>query len=149
MQNSYIEYLYLLAQARLILCQGQEVPGREILRQALAVAKRQGFLNHMWFRHDQLAWLCAKALEHNLEVEFIHTLIRKRNLVPDTPSLHVEAWPWPVKLYTLGRVTILIEGKPLRFTGKPQRKPLELLIPLIPFRPRAPDALQPTEALSP
>src|SRR5258708_9770020 len=125
MQNPYIEYLYLLAQARLILCQGQEVPGHEILRQALAVAKRQGFLNHLWFRHDQLAWLCAKALEHNIEVEFIHTLIRKRNLVPDTPSLHVEACPWPVKLYTLGRVTILLDGYPLRSISNPQHTPLD------------------------
>jgi DNA-binding SARP family transcriptional activator len=149
MQNPYIEYLYLLAQARLILCQGQEVPGREILRQALAVAKRQGFLNHMWFRHDQLAWLCAKALEHNIEVEFIHTLIRKRNLVPDTPSLHVEAWPWPVKLYTLGRFTIIIDGEPLRFTGKAQRKPLELLMALIAFGGRDVSEQQLTEALWP
>ncbi len=82
-------------------------------------------------------------------MEFIHTLIRKRNLVPDTPSLHVEAWPWPVKLYTLGRVTILIEGKPLRFTGKAQRKPLELLMALIAFGGREVSALQLTEALWP
>ena len=60
-------------------------------------------------------------------------MIQKRNLVPETPPLHVENWPWPVKIFTLGRFEIVRDGKPIHFTGKVQKKPLEMLRVLISF----------------
>src|SRR5439155_423229 len=41
--------------------------------------------------------------------------------------LDVEPWPWPVKVYTLGRFAVLHDDRPLRFAGKVQKKPLSLL----------------------
>jgi DNA-binding SARP family transcriptional activator len=77
--------------------------------------------------------LCVKALEEGLEVPYVQELIRKRNLVPASPPLDVETWPWPVAVYTLGRFGILKDGRPLTFSRKVQRRPLYLLKALIAF----------------
>lgn len=41
------------------------------------------------------------------------------------------AWNWRLKIYTLGRFALVVNNTPLRFTGKVQKRPLELLKALI------------------
>jgi DNA-binding SARP family transcriptional activator len=53
--------------------------------------------------------------------------------VPEEPPVHIEAWPWPVKIYTLGQFQILKDDQPLSFSHKVQRKPLALLKAVIAF----------------
>jgi len=43
------------------------------------------------------------------------------------PEEALENWPWPFRVYTLGRFAVLKDGDPMDFTGKASRKPLELL----------------------
>jgi DNA-binding SARP family transcriptional activator len=45
----------------------------------------------------------------------------------------MDAWPWLVKIHTLGRFEILKDDEPLLFAGKVPKKPLELLKALIAF----------------
>ncbi|HJX59849.1 MAG TPA: hypothetical protein VJ462_01040, partial [Thermodesulfobacteriota bacterium] len=73
------------------------------------------------------AKLCARALEAEIEVEYVQEMIRKRNLIPDKGSLQLENWPWPLKIYTLGRFGIMKDGKPIRFSRKAQEKPISML----------------------
>jgi ATP/maltotriose-dependent transcriptional regulator MalT/DNA-binding SARP family transcriptional activator len=143
------DYSYLLSEARLAFTRVDDAAGLGFLREALALGKRHDIVNYAWWLPATLVDFYIKALEAGIEVDYVQAVIRKCNLVPDTPSLHVEAWPWPVKLYTLGRFTIIIDGEPLRFTGKAQRKPLELLMALIAFGGREVSAQQLTEALWP
>jgi len=75
--------------------------------------------------------LLLTALEHDIEPEFVQRLIRKHDLRTDAPPQASERWPWPMKIYTLGRFSLLIDGRPLQFSGKAQQKPLELLKALI------------------
>jgi two-component SAPR family response regulator len=70
-------------------------------------------------------------LEAGIEVGYVQNLIRKLNLVPDEQSTEIESWPWPVKIYTLGRFEVCIDGKPIQFSGKIQKKPLLFLKGLI------------------
>ena len=59
-------------------------------------------------------------------------MIHRLNIIPDASSVDVEHWPWTVKIYTLDRFTVLLhDGQPLTFTGKTQKRPLELLKALI------------------
>jgi DNA-binding SARP family transcriptional activator len=58
-------------------------------------------------------------------------LIRKLNIFPKTPPLHLENWPWPLKINTLGGFELWKDGKPIRFSGKAQQKPLSMLKALI------------------
>ena len=68
-----------------------------------------------------------------IEVDYVRNLIRKRNLIPETAPLACENWPWPVKICTLGGFKLVIEDKPIEFTGKVQKKPIEMLKALIAF----------------
>jgi len=50
--------------------------------------------------------------------------------MPDPPPVDCETWPWALKIYTLGRFEIVRAGDPgerVQFSGKVQRKPLEML----------------------
>jgi DNA-binding SARP family transcriptional activator len=52
-------------------------------------------------------------------------------MVPDEQSMGIENWPWPVKISLLGRFEISVDGKPVQFSGKVQKKPLLLLKALV------------------
>lgn len=105
--------------------------GLEVLREAMSLGRERGFVNCFGWRLDVMPRLCMKALDAGIEVTYVQHLIRTRHLVPDTPPLECENWPWPLKVFTLGRFTIVKEDTPIQFSGKVQRKPLELLKAII------------------
>jgi LuxR family transcriptional regulator, maltose regulon positive regulatory protein len=78
-----------------------------------------------------MARLCVKALEAGIEVDYVRELIRTRRLVPEIPPVHLEAWPWPIRLFTLGRFQIVRDDVPVTFHGKVPRKPLAVLQMLV------------------
>jgi DNA-binding SARP family transcriptional activator len=78
-----------------------------------------------------MARLCAKALEAKIEMEYVKNLIRKTKLMPDEPWSCTEAWPWPVKVYSLGRFEIHLDGKPLLRRRKAPYRVLQLLKAII------------------
>jgi len=63
--------------------------------------------------------------------------------------MYLEEWPYPVKIYTLGRFDILRNDEPLFFPGKEQKKPLEMLKTLIAFGGRDVPEERLTDALWP
>lgn len=107
--------------------------------------ERATYLEALWvifgpvFRHEHLdgeRWpasmlssLCADALQAGIEVDYVTQLIGQRSLRPDGPCVH---WPWPMRVYTLGRFSLVKDGQAVTFSGKKSpRKPLELLQALI------------------
>jgi len=70
-------------------------------------------------------------------VPYVQEIIRKRRLIPEKPPFHLENWPWPLKIFTLGRFGLLKDGKPIQFSKKTQEKPLSLLRALIALGGRA------------
>ena len=99
----------------------------------MALGRERGYVNsHVWIP-AVMAGLCARALEAGIEEDYVRGLIQKRGLVPESPPVEVEAWPWPIKIFTLGRFEVLRDGEPIRFARKVQRKPLALLKALIAF----------------
>lgn len=77
--------------------------------------------------------LCVKSLEADIEVNAVHQLINHLKLQPNQSAMMLENWPWPIRIYTLGDFSVEIDGQPLQFVGKTQKKPLELLKALIAF----------------
>ncbi len=59
---------------------------------------------------EDLAVLCADALEREIEPAFVRKLIARRNLAP--PVNATSAWPWPVRLQALGIFRLEIDGAP-------------------------------------
>jgi LuxR family maltose regulon positive regulatory protein len=78
-----------------------------------------------------LAELAALALANDVVVAFARELIRRRNLMPPTPT--ARAWPWSLQIVTLGRFAVRANDVPLVFPGKVPKKPLALLKALIAF----------------
>ena len=137
MSSTYVEFMARLTEAQLCLDRGQEANGLQALAVAMAVGRERGYVNsHVWIP-AVMAGLCARALEAGIEEDYVRGLIQKRELVPESPPVEVEAWPWPIKIFTLGRFEVLRNGEPVRFARKVQRKPLALLKALIAFGGRS------------
>jgi len=138
MKSHILQYVGLLAQANCQLQQGNEAAACLSLRDALALGKRHSYTN-VWGTGQRLMMtrLCNLALAHNIEIDHVRSLIDRQGLLPEDSSLATDAWPWPVKIYTLGRFRLEIGGRPPKFSGKGQIKPLELLKVLIAFGGRS------------
>ncbi len=130
--TSVLEYLHLMAKAQFLLDEGDESSGLEVLRRALALGRSQEYISMFyWWNPPALARMCAKALAEGIEVGFVQNLIRKRNLSPDALGRTLENWPWPLKIFTLGRFKLETEGIRLAFPGKAPQKALFMLKALI------------------
>lgn len=103
------------------------------VRALFGVMREQGFVNSAWWQDAPMARLCLLALEHDIEIDYVRRLIRLRALRPEGPSARLRNWPWPLRISTLGRFEIEVDGEPLRFTGKVQKRPLQLLRALVAF----------------
>ena len=131
--NNYMKFLILLAKARFAFEEGNDASGLLSLREAFALGKEGGYVETFIDHPSTMAMLCATALEAGIEAEYVQDLIRKRNLIAEKSLFHLENWPWPLKIYTLGRFAILKDGQPVQFSRKVQQKPLSVLKALIAF----------------
>ena len=122
-----------LSEAHLYFHNGEEAEGLTALSRAMALGKAGGYINSFVWQPPVMAQLCAKALEAGIEVEYVQSLVRKRRLVPEEPPVEIETWPWPIRIYALGRFEIQRDDQPLQFVGKVQRKPLGLLKAIVAF----------------
>ena len=95
------------------------------LRAAFGFARERAWTGFLRTTPGVVARLCALALEADIEPEFARRVIAERRLEAAGPGA-VE-WPWPIRVRTLGRFDIELDGQPLAVRGKVARKPLELL----------------------
>ena len=70
-------------------------------------------------------------------------------MLPPPSGLARIAWPWRVRVFTLGTFRIEIDGEPLVFSGKVQKAPLNLLKSLIALSGENVAEHRPEEALWP
>ncbi len=127
--SGILRFNALLFEANALRQHGQREECLTVLAEAFATGHRGGLLNCAAWLPKMMARLCAEALAASIETEYVELLIHKRGLL--APGTDVEQWPWPVRVYTLGRFALVLDGKPLKATGKPQHRPLELLKALI------------------
>jgi len=123
----------LMLEARFALDQDRVAAGLVPLRRALALGKEIGLYHNVIDSRSAIARLCVVALEHGIEEAYVCEYIRKRCLIPETPPVQLENWPWPLKIFTLGRFSIVKDGAPIQFSTKVQKKPLEMIKILIAF----------------
>jgi len=131
MKMDFMTFCCLFTKAQFEFDRKEEATARVTLRKALSMGKKRGIFGVFIDRPVTAAAVCMKALEAEMEVEYVREMIRRRNLMPEQPPLHLENWPWPLKIFTLGRFRILKDEKSLSFTKKVQKKPLALLQALI------------------
>ncbi len=103
---------------------------RAPLAAALALGRREGYLNHYLWWPPMMSRLAAAAIAEGIETDYVRRLVAARALPPD-PDVAADDWPWPLRIHALGRFEVRRDGAPLAFRGKAQKKPLELLKALI------------------
>lgn len=129
--STFARYNYHLMNAQLALEQDDDTIAEEAMVEAMALGRIHGYCNLYLWQPDMMAGLCARALEKGIESAYVKDLIRKRSLAPPPSAKSIEQWPWPVRVYTLGKFEILLDDEPLHFTGKRPKRPIELLKVLI------------------
>lgn len=144
-------YHFLLSKAYVLLIAGDEPGALKFLEQGLWLGKRQGYITPQWsgWPTEVMSGLCVLALMHQIEVEYVTAIIRNSALLPLNDGCSPENWPWPVKIYTLGHFTVMIDNVPLETSSKVARKPLELLRTLIAYGGRAVNQQKLIQALWP
>ncbi|MGE5247419.1 MAG: BTAD domain-containing putative transcriptional regulator [Verrucomicrobiota bacterium] len=149
-RSRILEFMALLTKAQFLLDLRDEPGGLETLRKAMSIGRAGRYMNlFWWWRPKTMARLCAVALEAGIEVPYTQEMIRKNRLVPDLSVSDLENWPWPVKVYTLGRFSLVVGGKMLLPARKAPQKPLLLLKALIALGGREVPEEQLTEILWP
>ena len=147
--SSFLSFNLHLTRAELYYVRGDNEAGKTALTQAMVIGRQKNHLNTDWWRPSAMCGLCIKALENNIEVDYVQQLIKTHKLYPDSPPLHLDNWPWQVRVYTLGRFSVLHDGKPLSINGNGKNKPIELLKALIAMGGRDVSEVRICEALWP
>ncbi|MFZ5797290.1 MAG: BTAD domain-containing putative transcriptional regulator [Thermodesulfobacteriota bacterium] len=129
----WCRYQGLLTSALIDLREGAEERGLVTLREALALGRKDMILQPPFWNREMTASLLARALAEGIEGEFVRRIIGLHRLAPRAPSASAETWPWPLKIFTMGGLTILKDDQPLDLKATFQKKPLELLKAIIAF----------------
>jgi DNA-binding SARP family transcriptional activator len=119
------------------------------LKKGLQVGREVGLFGILQRLTSMFEKVSAKALQEGIEVEYVRELIRRNQIAPDPANPDLERWPWPVKVYTLGRFGLLVEDRPVEFGRKVQQKPLALLKALVALGGREVPEAKLTESLWP
>jgi ATP/maltotriose-dependent transcriptional regulator MalT len=137
MPSPITEFHTRVALAYSFLVAGDDIAsGQDHLRRALAIGAAHDYLNcHPWRLAHVLSFLFSRALEENIEPDYVRRFIRRRNLRPDSPE--VPGWPWPLRIYALGHLRVRREEAPLPTGRKAQRRVLELLGAIVALGPRS------------
>jgi LuxR family maltose regulon positive regulatory protein len=131
MGSRMLRFSVLLLKATFTLDRGDEASALSEIRNALALGKENGFFNSMIGRPRHISRICAKALDAEIEVDYVRNFIQARGLIPEKPHLVSERWPWPIRVITLGGFELTIHGKPFSYSGRAPKKTLDLLKLLI------------------
>lgn len=127
----YCEFPCRLTAAQFLLTAKRDSEGIAALRQAMELGAKYRFMSAIVWFPRAMADLCVRALKENIEVDYVCDLIRRHRLMPECPPVEIEIWPWPVKLYTLGRFKILKNDKPRGSGRKAPKRILALLKTII------------------
>ncbi|MBI5016909.1 MAG: hypothetical protein HZB55_15680 [Deltaproteobacteria bacterium] len=150
-RNQAQHYVFpsLLLVAQMYLERGRKERACAALRRGLAVGREMGARRAHGFFGAPLANLCAEALDANIEVDYVKSLIRHNRLAPPVGLEAPDGWPWSVRVRTLGDFEVYVEGERLHIGRKAPRKPLDLLKALIAFGGRGVSGERLADALWP
>ena len=108
------------------LVHGDLERGRRLLADAIALAREMQFQYPQMARYSIVPGVVlAEALRSGIESDYVRDTIRRLHIKP--PADGPENWPWPVRVFTLGRFEVLCDDQKLEFSGRAPRKVLAVL----------------------
>ncbi|MCG6551368.1 MAG: hypothetical protein L7F77_03500, partial [Candidatus Magnetominusculus sp. LBB02] len=144
--NLFFSYVCAMEEALIALNENDEGQFIEKITNGISHSKTMGMRLLAW-QQKTVKRLCVAAIERNIEPEFIKEFIRDHEITPG--DIRQESWPYPIRVYTLGRFAILKDDKPIKFSAKTQKKPLELLKAVIAAGGRNVSVMQLSDTLWP
>ncbi len=147
--SRFLDHAVALLNAELARAEGGDEQADGYLREALALGRAGGYFHYDWWLPEVMLAHGLRALELGIEVAFVQTLIHRHRLCPESPPLHLDHWPWPVRIHTLGRFGVQVDGETLRVEGQAGKRPLMLLKALVAFGGREVAEAHLSEALWP
>jgi len=124
------EFVGYLLRAYFLLGGDQPAEGLSALRTALSFGRRHALRTPTpWCDRRVAQRLCEVALSHDIEASFVREIIQCLGLRPR--DLTVVSWPWPIRVFALGRLTVWRGEAAISLAGKAQKKPLALLKAII------------------
>jgi DNA-binding SARP family transcriptional activator len=141
-QGTYLEVMetqLLLEEAYVAHLRGDAQAARARIAQALPLAVagsgHAAYAQRILSRNRALLEI---ALEAGIEPEFVRRTIRMWRLAP--PAEEIAAWPWAVRVRTLGGFDVQVNDAPVEFGRKAPRKTLALLKAVIARGGSAPES---------
>ena len=104
---------------------GDVAAARDRLAAVLAEYRANRQVVFLRSRPDLAAKLAAFALAHDIDPDYVRLLIERNGL--KAPPDAGDRWPFALRIHALGGFEIDRHGEPLRFAGKAQQRPLDLL----------------------
>jgi len=114
-----------LLQAEADMNAGNTKRAAEGLARVLAERRARGDVVFIPSRPDLASRFANLALERGIETAYVVMLIERHGLV--APDDACAQWPFRLRIRVLGGFALTRDGEPMRFTGKTQQRPLELL----------------------
>ena len=105
------------------------------IRNAFQLGHEHGFRQPPGASPQDLAELCAIALDAEVEPDFARALVRDGKFVPRAPPLLVPRWPWLFRFVTFGAFECQRADALIELSGKGPGRPMELLKVLIALGP--------------
>ena len=99
----------------------------ENISQAFLICENKNIRSYAFWPHKMIRALCAKSLKEGVHVKYATELIRIYDYQPAPDSGFDDTWPWPIKIYTMGRFDIIDYGVRLNLGRKTPKRCLELL----------------------
>ena len=128
-RNPMIVWMADLLEAYMRLRRGEDAIA--LIENCMTLGRKHGYRHFFFWPRHAAAVVCLEALVRGIHVDDAIELIVKGQLPAPLEAIDMERWPWSLKIFTLGRFSILVNGQPLRFKGKAQHGPINLLKVLI------------------
>lgn len=143
----HFEQLRELLETGRDLAAGREDRAAQRLERVLADYRERRQVVFLRSRPDLAARFADFALARDIDADYVRLLIHHNALV--APADASDRWPFALRIRALGGFVLVRNGEPMRFTGKTQQRPLDLLKLLVALGGSDVDSQQLTAALWP
>jgi ATP/maltotriose-dependent transcriptional regulator MalT/DNA-binding SARP family transcriptional activator len=117
--SRHLQYLARMLEAYMYLRQEREDDAVNALSAALKIAASESeFWTFPLWDGEMVSELCALALRHEIEQDYVRSLIKKWCLSPPVNIPAADLWPWRIRIHTLGGFSLSIDDKPVKSSGK-------------------------------
>jgi len=130
-EQYYGVWISYLTESYFLLERNDDAAAIAPLRKGLQVGRESGIFGLLPRLASMFEKVSVKALQEGIEINHVREVIRRNRLAPDPANPDLEQWPWPVKVYMLGRFGLLADDHPVEYGRKVQQKPLALLKALV------------------